>query len=167
MRYSSLGGGVATLLTLIWAHNTFFQTRGLRCIAFGPPCSVSKDIALAPFTKKYVESVTLDDDFVSRLSLGSVTELSKLALLLSKADDQDTTSLRGIARQVFDEVENIKLYPAGTVWHLPSYSIKCSTYFDRIKLSPNMFSVHFPTKYLGEILKLKGKLQASTECQLQ
>ena len=161
---SSLGAGVASLLTLLWAQDDRFKGSGVHCTAFGAPCTLSKDLALAPFTKSYVEAVTLDDDFVSRLSLGSVTELSKKALLLSKVDDDDILAQQRIVEEVHDDVEHMKLLPGGTVWHLPSYRVKCSTFFARIKLSPKMFSVHLPNRYLDEILKLKEAIRQLEEC---
>lgn len=154
----SLGAGVASLLTLLWAQDSRFKGSGLYCTAYGAPCTLSKHLALAPFTKSYVEAVTLDDDFVSRLSLGSVTELSKKALLLSRVDDDDISTHQQIVEQVHEDVEQMKLLPGGTVWHLPSYRVKCSTFFARIKLSPNMFSVHLPNRYLDEIRKLKSAI---------
>lgn len=165
--FSSLGAGVASLLTLLWAQDSRFKASGLHCTAFGAPCTLSKELALASFAKRYVEAVTLDDDFVSRLSLGSVTELSKKALLLSSVADDDITAQQQIVQQVHDDVEHMKLLPGGKVWHLPSYRVKCSTFFARIKLSPSMFSVHLPNRYLDEIRKLKAAIYQLEEFQLQ
>jgi len=164
----SLGGGVASLLTLIWARKEAFRSRStrIRGLAYGAPCSVCPDLASTPFTRKYVTSIVLDDDFVSRLSLGSATESFMHAIKLGQEKTGCLQRHTEIANEIVSEAEELKLYPAGQVFHLMHNSTRDPTSFSRINISSSMFTVHMPNRYYDEIKKLKAEVYENNKVDL-
>ncbi len=61
----SLGGGVATLLALLWTRIPLFVSHHIQAISYALPCVVCKDISQAPFTGNHVTCVVMGDDVVS------------------------------------------------------------------------------------------------------
>ena len=78
----SLGAGVASLLTLRWRELVpLFNSHGLHCHAFGPPCTLGASAAEA--TAAYITSVVVGDDAVCRWSLGSTKDVLQAAAILA------------------------------------------------------------------------------------
>ncbi|KAJ1564580.1 hypothetical protein HK096_007267 [Nowakowskiella sp. JEL0078] len=88
----SLGGGIASLLTLLWADPTTGLTRPkneninplplnrkCRCVAFGSPCTMSKSLAAICSRDGFIVSVLNQDDVVGRLSLGTIKDARNIA----------------------------------------------------------------------------------------
>ncbi|KAI8323549.1 hypothetical protein GQ54DRAFT_258022 [Martensiomyces pterosporus] len=97
----SLGGGVASLLTLLWSQplNRQFATteafglvspRPIHCFSFGSPCSTNA--ALSHYCRGLVTSVANTDDFVSFLSVGACVDILNISAVLSRE--------RGVAEKV-------------------------------------------------------------------
>ncbi|KAJ1955211.1 hypothetical protein EC988_002007 [Linderina pennispora] len=115
----SLGGGVASLLTLLWSQPLFthsqdqamatpgstmggmrqfatsdtfglVSTRPIHCFSFGSPCSTNA--ALSHYCRGLVTSVVNTDDFVSYLSVGSCVDLLNISAVLGRE--------RGVAEKV-------------------------------------------------------------------
>jgi hypothetical protein len=141
----SLGGGVATLLALLWAQIPLFVSRNVRAISYASPCVVCSNISQAPFTRRHVTSVVTGDDVVSRFRLATFRELQEKLLQAAKNDNEDdvenTTSIMNGNDNVemdesmddtcemvssesaippLEQAEDEKLYCAGRVWWLQS-----------------------------------------------
>eukprot|EP01137_Pigoraptor_chileana_P000405 Opistho-2@36544 len=71
----SLGAGVSALLALLWADGGLPAHADVTCMAYATPCVASAE--LSRVLRQRVWSVVLEDDFVSRLSLGSACDLRK------------------------------------------------------------------------------------------
>jgi len=69
----SLGGGVATLLCLMWLNRFPHPPLRAACFAFGPAACL--DDASARAAAPFVTSLVVGEDLVPRLSLGSATQL--------------------------------------------------------------------------------------------
>jgi hypothetical protein len=103
----SLGAGVATLLALIWAQApALAHVELIRAVAFGAPCSLCHELSQAPFTRQVVTSFVLGDDFVARLSFGTVAELQRGIVTFAQWEDQQRDEERGAPDSLADtEVE--------------------------------------------------------------
>jgi hypothetical protein len=89
----SLGAGVATLLALLWAQApALAHVELIRAVVFGAPCSLCHQLSQAPFTRRIVTSFVLGDDFVARLSFGTVAELQRGIVTLAHWEDQEGDS---------------------------------------------------------------------------
>ncbi|KAJ2777011.1 hypothetical protein H4R18_005377 [Coemansia javaensis] len=114
----SLGGGVASLLTLLWSQPQFgpaaaagampaslagtarrFVTtdrfglvapRPIHCFSYGSPCSTNA--ALSQYCRGLVTSVVNTDDFVSFLSVGACVDILNISAVLGRE--------RGVAEKV-------------------------------------------------------------------
>ena len=104
----SLGGGVASLIGLLWSNlevdkrsrggeQVSFWTsresglpshRPLHCYVFSSPCVMCADLACN--VRGLVTSLVYENDFISRLSLGSVRDLKKIAWTLAGEDGSET-----------------------------------------------------------------------------
>lgn len=93
----SLGAAVAGLLALMWADPTTCLTVGasglpvgrrvsVYCIA--PPCFTSAE--LSRLSKRMIISLVYSHDVVSRLSLGSIRDLSRACWWLSDGKDEES-----------------------------------------------------------------------------
>eukprot|EP00457_Paulinella_chromatophora_P004450 gb/GEZN01004462.1/.p1 GENE.gb/GEZN01004462.1/~~gb/GEZN01004462.1/.p1 ORF type:complete len:620 (+),score=69.09 gb/GEZN01004462.1/:23-1882(+) len=175
----SLGAGVGTLLTLLWARRVpLFRKRNLRCLAFAAPCTLCPKLASAPFTHHYVQAIVAGNDIVCRLSLGSVSELLRrvmaVALHAKRQENSPTEEHAEAARQLAfaqDIPASLsKLCAAGKIWHLyvtNDSETKSSTItrlrslpnhdpeLAQIIISPDMFKIHLPNVYLDLLSKLK------------
>ncbi|KAI5119748.1 hypothetical protein M0805_004080 [Coniferiporia weirii] len=90
----SLGAGVAALLALTWANpetcltvrsSGFPVGRKVSAYCFAPPCLVSP--ALSTLSNKLITSFVYSHDIVSRLSLGSVRDMNRVASWLCEANN--------------------------------------------------------------------------------
>jgi hypothetical protein len=150
----SLGGGVATVLALLWARIPLFLSRSVRAISFASPCVVCKDISQAPFTRRHVTSVVTGDDVVSRFGLATFRELQSKLLALAKSDDGGDENM-----EVTPTNDDEKLYCAGRVWWLESKEYEPHPIVEvdpvqelyEIGLFPDMFAIHLPKAYLDTL----------------
>ncbi|KAJ2461434.1 hypothetical protein GGI03_005030 [Coemansia sp. RSA 2337] len=102
----SLGGGVASLLTLLWSQplgevqgsRQFVTTdkfglvtqRPIRCFSFGSPCSIN--LALSHYCRGLVTSVANANDVISFLSIGTCVDILNISAVLGRE--------RGVAEKV-------------------------------------------------------------------
>jgi len=158
----SLGAGTATLLTML-IHSEY--NIPVHCYAFAPPSVVSLDIAKR--VNPLVTSVVLNDDFICRLSWGSLEDLKQVILHLLNQTDSNVKRLfqflsvgnnlgETATKKLSDYFQcaprpdlgtkNIvlspRLYPAGLVYHIFNSENKrgLSTKYDVIEESdPSLF----------------------------
>jgi len=158
----SLGGGVATVLTLMWARMPYFRKHNIRAFAFAAPCSVCEEISRAPYTKRHVTSVVTGDDIVSRLSLASFKDLQRALVTLAPRSDLPLKEKHKLLAKLPKEEK--RLYCAGRVWWLESeeYAPEPIVEVDPIKelhsieLFSNVVGVHLPHSYIRSLDKLAG-----------
>ncbi|KAI8984919.1 alpha/beta-hydrolase [Trametes punicea] len=95
----SLGAGVAALLSLMWASPETRLThrasglpinRQVAAYCFAPPCLVSPRLGAKAAASGLITSFVYGHDIVSRLSLGSVRDLTRAAVWLCAAENRDT-----------------------------------------------------------------------------
>jgi len=143
----SLGAGLCTMLGLMWADTTNCVTvresglppgHGVQVYAFAPPCIL--DSKLSKISSSLVHSFVYSNDVVSRLSLGSVRDMTSAASWLCDADERgkgegytgivrralvqkagygDLGSLDwflSIRRTLEANMQMDRLYPPGRVW---------------------------------------------------
>ena len=86
----SLGGGVGSLLFLLWLHDPEMNptSRRIRGEFFGSPCVVSPELAHLGYG--YINNWVLGDDVVCRLSKGAVEDLCSIVLQLTHHSRQET-----------------------------------------------------------------------------
>ncbi|KAI0786513.1 hypothetical protein C8Q75DRAFT_808486 [Abortiporus biennis] len=91
----SLGAGVAALLALMWADLCNRQThtesglpvgRGVSAYCFAPPCLVDSRLCALSAKSGLITSFVYSHDVVSRLSLGSIRDLTRVASWLCEAE---------------------------------------------------------------------------------
>ncbi|EIM85476.1 alpha/beta-hydrolase [Stereum hirsutum FP-91666 SS1] len=96
----SLGSGVAALLAMSWADPTTCLTvkasglpvgRRVSVFCFGPRCLT--DPRLSALASNLVTSFVYSHDVVSRLSLGSIRDITRAAAWLCNANNASTSSL--------------------------------------------------------------------------
>lgn len=155
----SLGAGVASLLTLLWAPMPVFKSRNIRAYAFGVPCCLCYEISQSPFARAHITSVVLGDDIVCRLSLSTFKELQRDLVALS--EDFDFEEKMKILEKLPREDNAHKLFCPGRVLLLESTEtnmIPCYvdpvTTLGHIELASDMFGVHRPDRYLEAMKKL-------------
>ncbi|KAI0366229.1 alpha/beta-hydrolase [Pilatotrama ljubarskyi] len=94
----SLGAGVAGLLALMWASPETRLThrasglpinREVAAYCFAPPCLVSPRLSAKAAASGLITSFVYGHDIVSRLSLGSVRDLTRAAVWLCAAENRD------------------------------------------------------------------------------
>ncbi|KAI9063504.1 alpha/beta-hydrolase [Trametes sanguinea] len=94
----SLGAGVAALLALMWAtpetrltHRTSGLpiNRQVTAYCFAPPCLVSPKLGAKAAASGLITSFVYGHDIVSRLSLGSVRDLTRAAVWLCAAENKE------------------------------------------------------------------------------
>ncbi|PCH41649.1 alpha/beta-hydrolase [Wolfiporia cocos MD-104 SS10] len=92
----SLGAGVAALLALMWANphtrlthrrSGLPQRRSVSAYCIAPPCLTSTDLGKLAGESGLITSFVYGHDVVSRLSLGSVRDLTRAAAWLCKAEE--------------------------------------------------------------------------------
>ncbi|EPS92614.1 hypothetical protein FOMPIDRAFT_1056702 [Fomitopsis schrenkii] len=92
----SLGAGVAALLALMWAnpytrlthqHSGLPRRRMVSAYCIAPPCLTSPALGKIAAKSGLIVSFVYSTDIVSRLSLGSVRDLTRCAAWLCKAED--------------------------------------------------------------------------------
>ncbi|KAI0643609.1 alpha/beta-hydrolase [Trametes meyenii] len=94
----SLGAGVAGLLALMWASPETRLThrasglpinRQVTAYCFAPPCIVSPRLGAKAAASGLITSFVYSHDVVSRLSLGSVRDLTRAAVWLCAAENRE------------------------------------------------------------------------------
>ena len=158
----SLGGGVATLLALLWARMPEFRKHNVRAISYASPCVVCEKVSQAPFTRRHVTSVVTGDDIVSRFGLSTFRELQRNMTALANDDDNENVSNTSGFVPVRKDNNEEKLYCAGRVWWLESkeYEPHPIVEVDPVKelyeigLFSDMFAIHLPKAYLDSLDKL-------------
>ncbi|KAH9921553.1 alpha/beta-hydrolase [Epithele typhae] len=94
----SLGAGVAALLALMWASTETCLTqrssglpvnRRVSAYCFAPPCAVSPRLSAKAAASGLIMSFVYGHDIVSRLSLGSVRDLTRGAAWLCAAENRE------------------------------------------------------------------------------
>jgi len=103
----SLGAGLSGMLGLMWADPKTCLTvrksglppgRKVQCYLFAPPCIT--DAELSRLSAPLIHSFVYSHDVVSRLSLGSVRDLTRAASWLCEADEKGNgEGYAGIARR--------------------------------------------------------------------
>uniref|UniRef100_A0A7S4S8V7 sn-1-specific diacylglycerol lipase n=1 Tax=Ditylum brightwellii TaxID=49249 RepID=A0A7S4S8V7_9STRA len=160
----SLGAGVATLLTLLWARIPVFRARDIHGYSYASPCCVCESISQAPFTRRHVTSVVFGDDLVSRLSLATFRELQRDIANISIKNNESSN-------QTTDADDEEKLYCAGKVWWLESNEYKPHPIVEidpvedlhHIELFSDMLTTHLPWAYLDALEKLDTHSDSGTE----
>mmetsp|Transcript_18178 Transcript_18178/g.22423 ORF Transcript_18178/g.22423 Transcript_18178/m.22423 type:complete len:550 (+) Transcript_18178:108-1757(+) len=161
----SLGAGVATILTLLWARMPEFRDRNICAFAFASPCSLCPELSQAPFTKRHITAVVIGDDVVARLSLSSFKDLQRalttVAPLTEIPNEEKVQIYKSLPRESLDQ----KLFSSGRVWVLDSeehhghhLEVNPMEFLHHIELSSSMFSVHLPSHYLQHLSDLKEAL---------
>ena len=159
----SLGGGVATLLALLWARIPQFRKCNVRAISYASPCVVCEKLSQAPFTRRHVTSVVTGDDIVSRFGLSTFRELQRSMMALANNDDESTSANEAARHSPPPPPENEEmLYCAGRVWWLQSKEYEPHPIVEvnpvkelyEIGLFPDMFAIHLPKAYLDTLDKL-------------
>lgn len=74
----SLGAGVATIASIMLKD----RFPDLKVYAFGPPCSVDKRTASSQWCREHIISVVNGNDLVSRLSIGSISDMKDILVRL-------------------------------------------------------------------------------------
>jgi hypothetical protein len=158
----SLGGGVATLLALLWARVPQFREANVRAWAFAAPCAVCARISQAPFTRKHVTSIVTGDDVVSRLGLATFKELQRAMVALAQPHNAglDDADKEALLAQL--PAEEDKLFCSGKVWWLssrefqphPIVEIDPVQELKSIELFDDIFAVHLPNNYLDALSAL-------------
>ncbi|GBG24482.1 Lipase, putative [Hondaea fermentalgiana] len=157
----SMGAGIATLLTLLWAQAEAFgaRTNDMHAFAFGAPCSLCHELAQSPFTRQFVTAVVVGDDFVSRLSFSTVFEVQQAVnAYASRGVSLSVDEIRDVYRTIKrDAIEN-KLFSAGTVWLLDSdefnmnpVEIDPRELLHSLEFSESFLTAHLPIRYLNAI----------------
>ncbi|KAI0329928.1 alpha/beta-hydrolase [Cubamyces sp. BRFM 1775] len=102
----SLGAGVAGLLALMWASPETRLThrasglpinRQVTAYCFAPPCLVSPRLSAKAAASGLTTSFVYGHDIVSRLSLGSVRDLTRAAVWLCAAENREGEKAHGYA----------------------------------------------------------------------
>jgi len=75
----SLGGGAATLLSIIWHQDSIFGSR-VRGVGFAAAACVSKK--LSKYCTNFVTSVVYADDIISRLSLRGIENIIRILVTM-------------------------------------------------------------------------------------
>ncbi|KAI0637616.1 alpha/beta-hydrolase [Trametes polyzona] len=100
----SLGAGVAALLALMWASPETRLThrasglpinRQVTAYCFAPPCIVSPRLSAKAAASGLITSFVYGHDIVSRLSLGSVRDLTRAAVWLCAAENREGSKADG------------------------------------------------------------------------
>lgn len=151
----SLGGGIATMLTMYIRHHLpHVSVFGL---AFAcPPCIC---IDLATKSHQYVLGVTADDDIIVRLSMSNVSDLLRKLYLIKHVGLESNLKEHGHMSETGEwtfESDQAKLWPpmrqiffqgSKGVWSISS------TEFDRIVINNHCVSDHVPFNYEQYIKK--------------
>eukprot|EP01069_Polyplicarium_translucidae_P005193 Polyplicarium_translucidae@DN2738_c0_g1_i10.p1 len=110
----SMGGGVASLLTLKWCQDADIvgedrrRTR-VHGYAFAPPCVVQPEVAQSSIAQEHITSVVYGMDITSRASIGSVHRLQQVVLQLCGRPDTRSPAGFGVRRS-----GDIELIPVDT-----------------------------------------------------
>jgi len=160
----SMGGAVATLLSLMWAGE--FKNRDVQSFSFAAPCVLCEDASQSEFVKSRVTSIVLGDDMVSRLSLGSFEDLVGACQELGRSAVLSEEKKKLVKRiRTRHRTRKNKLFPSGNVYHIPylsrynksSQEVITAEIIDpcislrEILITPKMFSAHLPSNYLNSI----------------
>jgi len=164
----SLGAGVATLLTLLWARMPVFRARNIRAVVFAAPCSVCAQISQAPFTMRHITSVVTGDDIVSRLSLASFKDLQLEMMALANLSSSASTEERARALATVER-EADTLHCAGRVWWInsaefapePMVEVDPVRELSAIELFNDLFTIHLPSAYLDTLADMVAGRDAS------
>jgi hypothetical protein len=167
----SMGGGIATILTLLWSRIPEFQDRHIHAYAFAAPCSVSATISQSPWTRRHVTSVVMADDMVSRLGLVSFMELQTHMMALAQLSGADKSSsdrheqilqeLEATGAMMAEEEE--KLFCGGRVlwFHSPEWKPHAMVEIDPVQelksleLFSDILAVHWPGSYVQALANLE------------
>ncbi|KAI9263065.1 Alpha/Beta hydrolase protein [Sporodiniella umbellata] len=173
----SLGGGVASLLTVLWSQDGRISSdsglpanRPLHCYAYGPPGVMC--LALSQRCRGLVTSVVHGYDIVSSLSLGLLHDFKNLARSLHAErnvaeeimarviqqrmeGDEDDPWLWAMIKTMRADMTAEKMYPAGIVYWIEQApeKIKVSqcddvqARFSEVLFSKSMFMDHSPYLY--------------------
>lgn len=110
----SLGGGVGSLLILLWLHDPDMNPphRRLSGYFFGPPCIVTPELSSLGYG--YIWNFVLGQDLVCRLSKGSVEDLCAVVLSLTTTQRRETELMkltskeRKIRKAQLEQEEKVK-----------------------------------------------------------
>ncbi|KAI0221212.1 hypothetical protein L0F63_003331 [Massospora cicadina] len=99
----SLGAAAASLLTMMLLdHLHEFRLPGrimdVRCFAYGPPPSVSANLAKAPRYRNHIHSIINGHDLVPRLSYGSMMDFKHMVLAATEAANDSVGSFLSVER---------------------------------------------------------------------
>lgn len=161
----SMGAGIASLLTLLWAQAEAFgpRTNDMHAFAFGSPCSLCHELAQSSFTRRFVTAVVVGDDFVSRLSFSTVHDV-QLAInaYAAKGFVLSVDEIREVYRTLEKDAMENKLFSAGTVWLLDSdefnmnpVEIDPRELLHSLEFSESFLTAHLPIRYLNAIANAK------------
>mmetsp|Transcript_18821 Transcript_18821/g.23949 ORF Transcript_18821/g.23949 Transcript_18821/m.23949 type:complete len:448 (-) Transcript_18821:332-1675(-) len=150
----SLGAGVATILSLIWAGEKELNERNLHAYAFASPCSLCETLANSRLTRHYVTAVVNNDDVVCRLGISTLKDAQKAMVALAQHPSLSIEKQIEIYNEVEREGKDLKLFPGGQVWifesepHglVPTQIDPCE--LDEIFLTRTFISNHLPHAYV-------------------
>ena len=154
----SLGGAMATLLSVHWLVSGIFTGIDLQCYSYAAPCVFSYQLSIHPSLKRFIKSIVFRDDLVPRLCLGSAFEVRgrilKIQELRRESPDEYNNLLSlikegkeiGNAAALYkllepDEEPKMRLYPAGTIY-----------YSSHDENAENTLIRHVPQEFLAEIM---------------
>eukprot|EP00516_Mucochytrium_quahogii_P006196 CAMPEP_0203760724 /NCGR_PEP_ID=MMETSP0098-20131031/13957_1 /ASSEMBLY_ACC=CAM_ASM_000208 /TAXON_ID=96639 /ORGANISM=" , Strain NY0313808BC1" /LENGTH=541 /DNA_ID=CAMNT_0050654413 /DNA_START=188 /DNA_END=1813 /DNA_ORIENTATION=- len=166
----SLGAAAATLLTLIWAKEKTFGDTPLSAYAFGPPCSLSYELCQTPFSRHYVTSIVVGDDFVARLNVNTLKDVQETVVAMvpqeEVSDKKKLEFYHDLQRQTSSHG---MLYSPGTIYLLESEEFNMNalevdprTLFTSLEVTSTFITSHFPQRYVGAIDNLLKSPE--TEC---
>lgn len=171
----SLGGGVATLITLMLKERR--PNWDIHCYTIGPAATVSYNIATMPAIKGLITSAVFDNDVVPSLSLSSVKQLvARMNKVIGQVTFDPIKLVTKLAsgvdieqsiKEVLDEsgvvidgsvdpsLFPLPLLPAGNILHIrrqqgDSFSVMSvdNTRFSTINVKKTMVADHVPANYI-------------------
>ncbi|EMD47839.1 lipase, putative [Entamoeba histolytica KU27] len=177
----SLGGGIATLITLFL--NEQKPEWHIHCYGFAPAATLSENIAMMPEVNELVTSIVFDYDVVPSLSLNSCKRLIKrmnkvleqvgfdyikyIAKLSQgmKTSEAARQLVEEYGKPIDDSIDVIispqPLLPGGEVYQILrepnnmfSLQLVANNVFGEIKVSNSMIADHLPTNYIIATTKL-------------
>lgn len=180
----SLGGAVATALTVHWLASGSFRGIRLRCYAYAAPCVFSYPLASHSVLKDAIRSVVIGDDLVPRLCHGSAWDVRGRMLRLQElradsprqyenlvamvsGDNKMSKESAAATYTLLDPEEEPKerLYPAGEVYYANPFEENehqqtrlmhlPHEHLADILLSRTMLSDHLPPSY-AKLVPLYG-----------
>eukprot|EP00917_Polyrhabdina_sp_WS-2016_P032141 GHVP01068555.1.p1 GENE.GHVP01068555.1~~GHVP01068555.1.p1 ORF type:complete len:533 (-),score=112.09 GHVP01068555.1:755-2353(-) len=172
----SLGGGVASLLTVMMAEDITEELEdvSINCFTFGSAPSMSKNISDRHLHR--IESFIFRSDIVPCLSYGSILELWEILIIIGesisflsifkKIGEGSVRDMILKAEETAQRHENEKLVVGGSIYHITKdpktkkllmYTKEQSS-FSSLRITKNSFVDHLPHAYVNSLTNLEKEL---------